>query len=271
MSEKPFDIEHFPTSPTARRMISRISPIYDRSYVGKWIFQVMGLDMDEVRLRFGELPDQAFPETATWGLPYWEQRYGITGMEGKEAALRRQEVLSRRGARAPLNPKKLEAILSALTGREVIVTEDVAPYTFAVEILDGDSGFDYAAAVQRVKRVKPSHQAFTLGLTIPSPAVRVSAFCEARLAVEVWPGNVEAVTLADAHIQAGATAQHRAAAEIWPGTVERVEGTAAARTGAAAQRETVTRIWPGAVERTETKAGGAGIAVETHQTIEIWP
>ena len=30
-----FDIEHFPTSEAAVRMMSRISPIYDRSYVGK--------------------------------------------------------------------------------------------------------------------------------------------------------------------------------------------------------------------------------------------
>ena len=45
MSKDSFDIEHFPTNPTALRMMSRISPIYDRSYVGKWIFEVMGADM----------------------------------------------------------------------------------------------------------------------------------------------------------------------------------------------------------------------------------
>lgn len=77
MSPDDFDIEHFPTNPTALRMLSRISPIYDRSYVGKWIFEVMGADMDDVRLRFEELRAQAFPETATWGLFYWEQRYGL--------------------------------------------------------------------------------------------------------------------------------------------------------------------------------------------------
>ena len=65
MSDDHFDIEHFPTSPSAVRMLSRISPIYDKSYVGKWIFEVMGLEMDDVRLRFDELKAQAFPETAT--------------------------------------------------------------------------------------------------------------------------------------------------------------------------------------------------------------
>lgn len=299
MSDKHFDIEHFPTSPTALRMMSRISPIYDRAYVGKWIFQVMGLEMDEARLRFNELPAQAFPETATWGLMYWELRYGIEGTEGKDIELRRQEVLSRRGARAPLNPKKVEAILSALTGREVIVTEDVAPYTFSVEVMDGDSAFDYAAVIRRLKRLKPSHQAFTFQLTFPSPMIRTAAFTEARLAVEVWPDIVEAVELSPARVNVGAAPGQRVGVGVWPGTVEAAETTATVKAVAAAhqgtfvsvwpatseraeatakagvmagmQQDTVTRVWPGAVERVETKAGAAGATVEIHQTIEIWP
>lgn len=299
MSDERFDIEHFPTSPTALRMMSRISPIYDRSYVGKWIFQVMGLEMDEVRLRFSELPAQAFPETATWGLMYWELRYGITGMEGKDIELRRQAVLSRRGARAPLNPKKVEAILSALTGREVTVIEDVAPYTFAIEVHDGDSSFDYAAVIRRIKQMKPSHQAFTFQLSFPSPTIRTAAYTEARLTVEVWPDVVRAVELAPARVNVGAALGERVDVGVWPATVEKAEATAQIKTGAAAhqavaaavwpataerveatakaniaagtQQDTVTRIWPGAVERVETKAGRSGIAVEIHQTIEIWP
>lgn len=36
-----FDLENFPTRELARDMMGRISPIYDNSYVGKWIFEVM--------------------------------------------------------------------------------------------------------------------------------------------------------------------------------------------------------------------------------------
>ena len=49
------DLEHFPTSQSAQRMMSRISPIYGKSYVGKWLFQVMGLEWDDAWLRFDEL------------------------------------------------------------------------------------------------------------------------------------------------------------------------------------------------------------------------
>lgn len=37
-----FDIDKFPESEAAKRMLSRISPIYDNSYVGKWLYEVMG-------------------------------------------------------------------------------------------------------------------------------------------------------------------------------------------------------------------------------------
>ena len=40
------DLDNFPTSPAAKRMMKTVSPIYDKAYVGKWIFQVMGLEMD---------------------------------------------------------------------------------------------------------------------------------------------------------------------------------------------------------------------------------
>ena len=163
-----FDIEHFPTNPTALRMLSRISPIYDRSYVGKWIFEVMGADMDDVRLRFEELRAQASPETATWGLMYWEQRYGLpvgSGLSDIEA--RRRKVLGRRRSHAPLNPKRVERILSDLTGREVIVTENVADYTFNVEIRPGDNVIDIEETVRRLKQIKPSHQTFQVFVEQP--------------------------------------------------------------------------------------------------------
>ena len=39
-----FDLERFPTSESAKKMLSFVSDgFYDESYVGKWIFQVLSL------------------------------------------------------------------------------------------------------------------------------------------------------------------------------------------------------------------------------------
>lgn len=153
-----FDLEHFPTSPSAIRMMSRISPIYDRSYVGKWIFEVMGVEMDGARLRFEELRLQAFPETATWGITYWEQKYGIPVNESLDLETRRKNVIIKRGIRSPMNPARIEQILGDMCGRKVEVTENVAPYAFQVTVYAGDTTVDFGAIFQRLRRIKPSHQ-----------------------------------------------------------------------------------------------------------------
>ena len=175
-----FDIEQFPTSPAAARMMSRISPIYDRSYVGKWIFQVMGLDMDNVRLRFEELRLQAFPETATWGLPYWEQRYGIVPSSTQTIEERRRAVLLKRNAREPINPAKVEYIVETMTGMPAKVTENVAPYTFSVEIFGDGGEIDYDAVCAKLKRTKPSHLQMIL-------FVAASTGIKIKHAGEKWP------------------------------------------------------------------------------------
>lgn len=153
-----FDIEHFPTSPSAIRMMSRVSPIYGRSYVGKWIYQVMGMEMDAARLRLEELRLQAFPETVTWGIAYWEQRCGIPINESLDLETRRKNLIIKRGIRSPMNPARVESIVGGMCGRDVDVTENIAPYTFQVTIQAGDTSVDYGAILKRLRQIKPSHQ-----------------------------------------------------------------------------------------------------------------
>lgn len=163
MDEK-FDLEHFPTTETAKRMMSRISPIYDRSYVGKWLFEVMGLEMEEARILVESLRDQCFIERCTWGMRYWEQRYGITPDETKPLEERRQAVIQKRGKAQAMTPATLEQILEALTEREVAVSEDNSNYRFTVSIGEGTSHVDYEAVIKKVNTVKPSHLEYSIEL-----------------------------------------------------------------------------------------------------------
>lgn len=159
-AQKNFDLEKFPENYVSQRMISRVSPIYERSYVAKWLYEVMGREVDDAETRFSELREQANPETATWGLCYWEQRYGIEVDENRSLAARRAAVISKRGTRAPMNPTRIEEILSSMSGRKIRVEENVAPYTFRVYVENGEGFVDYDAIVRKLKKVKPSHLAF---------------------------------------------------------------------------------------------------------------
>lgn len=154
------NLENFPTSPAAKRMLKTVSPIYDNAYVAKWIFQVMGLEIDEAWQFIEELRLQAFPETATWGIEYWEQRYHIAPDESLSLEERRQRVIIKRGKRSPMNPARIERIVRDVTGREDIVTEDNGTYTFHISILPGESTVDYQELIDTIKSVKPSHLAF---------------------------------------------------------------------------------------------------------------
>ena len=58
------ELELFPTSESALKMLSYVTPgFYDKSYVAKWMYQVMGLEYDTALKLAEELPLQFFPET----------------------------------------------------------------------------------------------------------------------------------------------------------------------------------------------------------------
>lgn len=82
------------TSPSGQRMIDRVTPIYDDSYIGLAMFQAIGLEYDKLWEIARTLPLQLFPESVTWGMELWERRYGITPVEGKTLEERRQKVLA---------------------------------------------------------------------------------------------------------------------------------------------------------------------------------
>lgn len=152
------DLENFPTRETAKDMLSMISPIYDRSYVGKWIFQVMAASMELARETVEDMKNQAFPETATWSLPWWEERYGITGNEGKSLEERRRPIVQKRNTKRPMNPYRIAGLVAEISGREVEIYENVAPHTYEVIIRPGSSNVDLAAVAEEIYKVKQSQK-----------------------------------------------------------------------------------------------------------------
>jgi hypothetical protein len=123
---------------------------------------------------FEELRLQAFPETATWGIVYWEQRYHIPPDDNLTIEERRQRVIIKRGKRAPMNPARIEQFTRDVTGRQTVVTEQNGEYVFSIAILPGESEVDYHELIKTIKSVKPSHLSFNVlfqtdvGLTIQS-------------------------------------------------------------------------------------------------------
>lgn len=158
------NLENFPNSSTAKKMLETVTKgWYDKSYVGKWLFQVIGEEWEDAEKIVSELLLQAYPETATWGLMYHEILYGIPVEPWKDLEERRKAVIRKRDMRAPLNPDKLEEWIYLTTGVRVHITENVKPYTFRVQFEDMDFVYSLSDLFYEIRKVKPSHLSFMYG------------------------------------------------------------------------------------------------------------
>lgn len=165
------NLENFPTSPTGARMVKMVSNgFYDESYVGKWIYQVIGLMLDAVGKYVDDLPDQAFLDRATWGLRYWELLVGLPvgtepGEDDDADAIyeeRREKIRNKLNNRHSVNPEWLSRYLTSVTGRECTVIENPRTYTFTVKIQNGDHVLDLLNMFRKLDEVKPAHLAYNV-------------------------------------------------------------------------------------------------------------
>ena len=170
MDGEKFDLEQFPTSESAKRMLSYVTPgFYDNSYVGKWLYQVMGLEYDDARKLAEELQYQMFPETATWGLMYHEIKWGLPVRTNLSYEERRQLIYQKRDYKAPMTPYRMETYLKNATGFDVFVADchDSGIYNFQPAhpnifkaYFTGEGTLDSKAAHEMLAKLKQSHTTY---------------------------------------------------------------------------------------------------------------
>lgn len=167
------DLTNFPESESAKDMLSFVTEgFYDKSYVGKWIYEVIGRELDGHRVNLEDLANQFFPETATWGLKYHEIKWGLPVREELPYEKRRQLVMEKRDYRAPMTPYKMELALKNATGFTVHVLDvmDSSGYDWTPDhpnkfrvIFEGEGSADMKKALAILNRLKQSHTMFVLG------------------------------------------------------------------------------------------------------------
>lgn len=173
MRAKKIDLENFPTSQSAQNMLATVTPgFYDQSYVGKWLYQVMGLEFDEAeRLIAEELPLQFFPETATWGLMYHELKWGLPVRDYLSYDERRKLIYEKRDQRAPMTPYRMETMLANVTGfwANIADIHDGGKYGYKVShpnafiaVFVGDGSLNTNAVKRLLDSAKQSHTTYTI-------------------------------------------------------------------------------------------------------------
>lgn len=155
------------TSESGRRMLGYVLPIYDFDRFVLTVFQINGMQVDDLQKWTRELRDQAFPQTATWGLRYFEQRMGLPVNESLPVEERRRRILTKMTTEWPVTPRRMQIIASEAAGSPAEIIQNVAAYTFRV-LLDDISGESASLNLVRVQEAieeaKPAHLAYELSL-----------------------------------------------------------------------------------------------------------
>ena len=166
------DLERFPWSDSANRMLTYVTKgWYDKSYVGKWIYEVMGRELDLATVHIEELPYQMFIDTATWGLKYHEIKYGLPVREDLSYEERRRLLREKKNTKAPMTPWRMEQILKGVTDYDVQVHDCNEPghyfshpNIFSVQ-LEGETEVELGEVKSKVDKLKQSHTVYLLSVT----------------------------------------------------------------------------------------------------------
>ncbi len=166
------DLQYFPVSESAKKMLGYVSDgFYDASYVGKWLFEIMGREYDMALEAVEELPAQFFPETATWGLMYHEVKWGLPVRMHLPDEERRKLIYQKRDFRSPMTPYRMERYLQDATGFEVHVADvnDTGKYGFVPPhpnvfkvYFVGKETLDSKLVHKLLNRLKQSHTTYTV-------------------------------------------------------------------------------------------------------------
>lgn len=153
-------------SKKGQQMYSSVTPMYTDSMLMQAIFEAIGTEADMSVDLSDEILRNIFPQTAdSWGLTIWEQRLGLVTNISEDIEKRRKKVITRLQTKSIINPEKIGYIIRSLTGVETDVVDKVADYIFGVTLIS-DKAFnvDLNEVMSEIKRVKPSHLGYLLGL-----------------------------------------------------------------------------------------------------------
>lgn len=150
-------IEEILKSKKAKEILGWFPPVYSDAYVFLWLLQEVGSSIGRMENWAEEFADQVMPQRATWSLPYWEERYGLIPNENLSQQQRRNQIVNKRRTRAPMPPKKIEDIITNITGIETKIEENTGKNHFTV-VCGGYIPPAIMKSVRReINRLKPSH------------------------------------------------------------------------------------------------------------------
>lgn len=117
------------TSERGREMLTYLPPYYETSRVMRSILQAQGSELDKLRQALDETLAQFFVDTATWGLPIWEQMLGLPPAEEETIEERRDRVKSKIRGYGTATIRTIKNVAESYDKGVIDVAEDFSKYT----------------------------------------------------------------------------------------------------------------------------------------------
>lgn len=165
MSKPELDIIRSPEAEMFLRSVTE--GFYNRSYLGLWIFEVIGREWDEMALWSRDIRNEIYVQTCTWSIGIWEWVYGFEPGEGMTLEERRQRIMSKvRGVR-PINPEVMRRGIATVSGADVGLKDFSRPYSFSVTLNVTKKPIPMERVQQFIYNTKPAHLAVSVEVIFP--------------------------------------------------------------------------------------------------------
>ena len=141
------------------------------------LLEVMGQQTERLYDRYLDFLNQLQVCTASWGLSFWEQVYGIPVDVSKPEQERREVLYSKMRAIGSVTPESIRSIAAAFSEGETVLKEHFSEYRFSLilerSIESGEIGEGLKKAVEEMK---PAHLAwdYSIQVIVPKKILRIS-------------------------------------------------------------------------------------------------
>ena len=184
------------TSPKGRKFLGYISPIYEQSTIMQAIMEAIGVEWDEAEKLADEVLAQLFPQTATWGIMYWEWLLGIPPNDSFSIEQRRARVLTRMQTRWPMTKERMEQLVRTFSqDKQAFIREFFDQYRFEV-LFSLTQSVDLGTFYEVIEEAKPAHLGYSLVAMLRQGEKRVfiSSTLLAGEEITVYPWTVRELT-----------------------------------------------------------------------------
>jgi hypothetical protein len=146
------------TSPRGQTMLAYLPGLYATSTVVADLLQAQGAEWDAARDALIQILDQAFVDTATWGLDDWEAEYLLPPSPGMSDADRRARLRAALRGYGTATISVVERVAGSYSFGAVQVIEDQPAYTVTVKFVSAYGvPPDLASLKDAVRRVVPAN------------------------------------------------------------------------------------------------------------------